>query len=201
MRPITWLLATDRRGAASIDRKFKMKNRLLHAGFVEAIPVIFDNADNGSFDSRVHVDTDNEVLFKFDEVSSAIPKMDVVSLDNEWFRRVAKSLAVLLEFENVAVNVIAIIQRYVTVDRFGSPDLGGNVDNKIASKRRVVRYRQHVGWQRNRAWDKWQTSQQRVVTVLMLGWRVVPIIRFLGLQINRSRDKWRRRIVVEVVSW
>jgi hypothetical protein len=50
VRPITWLLAADGRGAASIDRKFKMKNRLLHAGFVEAIPVIFDNADNGSFD-------------------------------------------------------------------------------------------------------------------------------------------------------
>jgi hypothetical protein len=73
--------------------------------------------------------------------------MNVVSLDNEWFRRVAKSLAVLLEFEDVAVDVIAIIQsqRYVTVDRFGSPNLGRDVDNEVASKRRVVRYRQHVG--------------------------------------------------------
>jgi hypothetical protein len=178
MRPITWLLAADGRGAASVDCKFKMKNRLLHPGFVEAIPVVFDNAGNGSFYGRVHVDTDNEILFKFDEVSSAIPKMNVVSLNNEWFRRVAEGLAVLLEFKNVAVDVVAIIQGYVTVNRFGSPNFGRNIDNESASKRGVV-------------------------TASMFGRWIGPIRwrRSVGLQWNRSWDKWQMRIVVEVVSW
>jgi hypothetical protein len=178
MRSITWLLATDGRGAASIDRKFKVKDRLLHAGFVETIPVLFNNAGDGSFDGRVHVDTDNEVLLEFGEVPSAIPKMNVVSLNNEWFRRVAEGLAVLLEFKNVAVDVVAIIQRYVTVDRFGSPNLGRDIDNEVASNRRVVAAILFGRWIGPSRW------RQNV-----------------GLQLNRSRDKWRRGVVVEVVSW
>ena len=178
MRSVTWLLATDGRRAAGVDRKFKVKNRLLHAGFVETIPVIFNNAGDGSLNGRVHVDTDNEVLFKFDEVPSAIPKMNVVSLNNEWFRRVAEGLAVLLKFKDVAVDVVAIIQGYVTVNRFGSPNLGRDIDNEVASKRRVV-------------------------AVILLGRWIGPIRwrQNVGLQLNRSRDKWRRGVVVEVVGW
>jgi hypothetical protein len=76
--------------------------------------------------------------------------MNVVLLDNEWFRRVAESLAMLLEFKDVAINVVAIIQGYVTVNRFGSPNLGRDINNEVASKRGVV-------------------------TVIMLGRRIGPI--------------------------
>jgi hypothetical protein len=39
--------------------------------------------------------------------------------------------------------------------------------------------------------------------VIMLGRRISPIRKGqdVGLQLGWSRDKWRRSIVIEVVSW
>ena len=84
----------------------------------------------------------------------------------------------MLEFKDVAVDVVAIIQGYVTVNRFGSPNLGRDIDNEVASKRRVV-------------------------AVILLGRWIGPIRwrQNVGLQLNRSRDRWRKGVVVEVVGW
>ena len=61
--------------------------------------------------------------------------MNVGAVKNERLGRVAEGLAILFEFEDIVVNIIAVIEGHVAVDRLGSPDLGWYVNDKGAGKR------------------------------------------------------------------
>ena len=61
--------------------------------------------------------------------------MNVIVLDGERHRWMAECLTVLLKFKYIFVNIATVVQGNVTVNRFRSPDLGGNVDHKVVGGR------------------------------------------------------------------
>jgi hypothetical protein len=130
VRSIVGLLATDGRRGAGIDSEFEVKDRKLDASAIEAVPMRFDDVDNGGANVGCDVRADGEVLCKFGKVSLAVPYMDVGADVGERFRWVAEGFAKLLEFEDAVVNIIAVVHRNVTVNRLRAPDLGRNVDGK-----------------------------------------------------------------------
>lgn len=137
-----------------------------------------DDVDNGGTGFWRDVEADDEVLVKFRQVSFTFPDMNVCADVDKRLRRVADGFAILLELKDAVVDIVGVVQWKVAVDRFGAPNLGRNINNEVA-------------------------SQQRVVTVIMLGKRISTMRKGqdVGLQLNWSRDKWRREIVVEVVGW
>jgi hypothetical protein len=65
--------------------------------------------------------------------------VDVISLNGEGLGWVAECFAILLEFEDLFVNVVAVIKRDVPVNRFGTPYLGRNSNDKVASREEGAR--------------------------------------------------------------
>jgi hypothetical protein len=121
MGPVVWLLATNGRGATRVDSEFKVKDRVLDAGFVEAVPMTLNDSDDRSFDNRVMI--------------PAVVNVSFGVTHGERLGWMAECLAVLLKFEDVVVDIITVIKRNITVKRFGTPNLGGDVDSKVAGRR------------------------------------------------------------------
>jgi hypothetical protein len=83
---------------------------------------------------RVGIGTNDKILQKFSEVAVPIPDVNVITLNGEGLRLVAERFAMLLEFKQVVVDVIAVIERDVTINRFGTPYLGRHSNDKVASR-------------------------------------------------------------------
>jgi hypothetical protein len=60
--PIMGLLAADRRRGTGIDGKFEIQDRKLDTGAVEAIPMGFNDVDDGLAGFRSNVEADNKIL-------------------------------------------------------------------------------------------------------------------------------------------
>ena len=86
MRSMVRLLATDGRRGAGIDSEFEVKDRKFDASAIEAVPMRFDDVDNGGANVGCDVRADGEVLCKFGKVSFAVPYMDVGADVGERFR-------------------------------------------------------------------------------------------------------------------
>ena len=66
---------------------------------------------------------------------------------SEWCGGVTDGVPVLFELQGSVVNVITVIQRNVTVRRFGVPDLGWHIDSKDSRTR-------DKGWKVSRVWGR-----------------------------------------------
>jgi hypothetical protein len=59
--------------------------------------------------------------------------MDICAMINKGNCGPAYSFTVLFEKEDTVVDVVAVIQRYITINRFWSPNLRGDIDDKSVS--------------------------------------------------------------------
>ena len=147
MRPVAWFLAANRRRATSVDGKFKVEDGFLHTSFVKAVPVALDDGNDRSFDDRIGIGADYKILLELGKVMVTIPTLNIsfVAADGKGLRWVTKSFTVLLELENIVIDIVAVVKWNVLIDGFGAPNLGWNVDNKVASGRSGRRQRWNVG--------------------------------------------------------
>jgi hypothetical protein len=113
-----------------------MKDRFHDTGRVKTIPIRLDDGDNASTDGRVGIRINDEILFEFRKVTLAIPDMDVRASVGEGSGGMADGFAVTFKKEYTLVNVIAVVHRDVTIGRFGSPQLGRNINDKGISGRK-----------------------------------------------------------------
>jgi hypothetical protein len=79
------------------------------------------------------VRADDTVLLEFRKVAGAVPNMDVGAGIEEGFRRMTNDSTKLFEFKDTVVNIVAIIERDVTINRFRTPYFGWNFDDKSRS--------------------------------------------------------------------
>jgi hypothetical protein len=137
VRPVAGFLAADRRRATSVDGEFEVEDGFLHTSFVEAVPVALDDGNDRSFDDRICIGADYKILLELSEVTVAIPMLNIscVTAYGKGLSWVTKGFTVLLELENIVVDIVAVVKRNVLIDGFGAPNLGWNVDNKVASGR------------------------------------------------------------------
>ena len=138
--PVVWFPAADRGGGTGIEGEFEVQDGFLDASRVEAVPMGLNDGSNGGTSGRVGVGADDKVLDELGIVAGMVPEMDIGTDVFERCRRMADSVAILLEQEDVFVDVVAVIDWDVTIDRFGSPDLGWNVDLKGAGNQESVGY-------------------------------------------------------------
>ena len=146
VRSVVRLLAADGRRGAGIDSKFKVQDGVFDSCAVEAVPMRFDDVNDGGAGLGGNVEADDEVLGEFGEVSFSVPDMDVSADVGKGLRWMAEGLAELLEFENTVVEVVAVVHWDIPVDWFRAPDFGWDVDGEGAGERRkriVTRVRQN----------------------------------------------------------
>jgi hypothetical protein len=135
MRAIPRLLAADRRRSTSIDGEFKIQNGKLDASAIKAVPVRFNDINNGSANCRVDVGTNIEVLGKFGKVTLTIPEMNIGTDVGEGLRWMANGFAILFKLEDALVDIVTVVDRNVTVDRLGAPYLGRDVNGEGTGSR------------------------------------------------------------------
>jgi hypothetical protein len=97
--------------------------------------VAFDNGDDRGFHCRVGIGIGigTDILLKLSKVAAPIPDVNVIALNAEGLGLMAERFAMLLKFKHVVVDVVAVIKRDVTVNRFGTPCLGRHSNDKVAS--------------------------------------------------------------------
>jgi hypothetical protein len=148
VRTAAGFLAANGRRATSVDGEFKVEDGFLHTSFVEAVPVALDDCnDDRSFEDRIGIGADYKILLELREVTVAIPTLNVscVTAYGKGLSWATKGFTVLLELENIVIDIVAVVKRNVLIDGFGAPNLGWNVDNKVASGRSGRRQRWNVG--------------------------------------------------------
>jgi len=128
--PIARLATANRLRAACVNGKFKPEDRFANTSFVEDIPIFLYHHFYFTTGGESNVSTDANVLVKFGCVSGAIPEVKVGASRGNSSRDAANRIAVLGEDEEIVVDVVAIIERDITISRLGSPDLGRNVDHQ-----------------------------------------------------------------------
>ena len=141
VRTIVGLLAADWRGSTCVDSEFKIQDGILDAGRVEAIPMGFDDAGDSSASGRVDVGADDKILGELSEITITVPEMNVVANVDKRRSRMADSFTVLLELENGIIDVVAVVQWNVTVNRLGTPNLGRNFNDESGCGRAEGRER------------------------------------------------------------
>ena len=122
--------AADWGGSTSVDCKLEVQDGQFNACTVEAIPVRLDYIDNGLADIRGSIRSDDKVLVEFREVSVKHPCVDVGTVVDKGLWGSAYGFAILLEFKDAVVNVVAVVHGNVAVQWLRAPYLGRNIDDK-----------------------------------------------------------------------
>jgi hypothetical protein len=168
VRPIMGLLATNGGGTTSADGEFEVEDRKLNAGRIEAVPMGFDDGNDGRADGRVNSRTDNKVLGEFGKVLSAVPKVKIGAIVGERGRGMTNRTAVLLKKKDAIVDIVAVVHGNVAIDRLRAPDLRGDVDDERMSNRARIKMiikigdaggRQGGEWERRRNNDRVDASR------------------------------------------
>jgi hypothetical protein len=146
MRPIAGLPARNGGKSTSVDGEFEVEDSFLDTSFVKAIPIALDDADDRSFDNRIGVGANYKMILELGEATVSIPMMNIglLAADGERLSWMTEWFTILLEFENIVINVVAVVKWNVLIDRFGAPNLGWNVDNEVASCWSKRRHRRDV---------------------------------------------------------
>jgi hypothetical protein len=168
VRPIMGLLATDGGRTTSVDGEFEVEDRKLNAARIEAVPMGFDDGDDGRAGGRVNSRTDNKVIGEFGEVPSAVPKVKIGAIVGERGRGMTNRTSVLLKKKDAIVNIVAVVHGNVAIDRLRAPELRGNVDDERRSNRARIKMiikigdaggRENGEWERRRNNDRVDASR------------------------------------------
>jgi hypothetical protein len=112
-----------------------MQDGLAYAFRIKAIPMRLDDIHDGCSNGRGSVGVNNEVFLEFGLVTVGVPKMDIGALVQVGDRGAAEGAAVAFKQENALIQVVAIVDGNVSVNRLGPPNLGWDVDDKQVSQR------------------------------------------------------------------
>jgi hypothetical protein len=156
VRPIMGLLATNGGGTTSVDGEFEVEDRKLNAGRIEAVPMGFEDGDDGRAGGRVDSRTDNKVLGEFGKVPSAVPKVKIGAIIGERGRGMTNRTAVLLKKKDAIVNIIAVVHGNAAIDRLRAPELRGDVDDERMSNRARIKMIIKIGDAGSRQEGKWE---------------------------------------------
>jgi hypothetical protein len=139
--PITRFATADGLGTASIDSEFEPKDGFANAGFVEDVPVLLDHHFDATTNGEVDMVADADMLFKLGSISSGIPKVNIGASRLEGGRKTTDRIAILGEDEQIVVDIVAVIQRNISVGWFGPPDLGRNINHEGLGQGSSIRRR------------------------------------------------------------
>jgi hypothetical protein len=129
MGSVAWLFATDWLGAAGIDTKFEPEDGLANARFVEHIPIFLHQKLDFATRDKVNSGSEAKALFEFGGVTRSIAQVDISSAGFEKKRVAPNCLAVLGEYQQFIVDIVAIVKGDVTSCRFRSPYFQRNIDD------------------------------------------------------------------------
>ena len=123
---------TNGLSCAGVDAEFEVKDRFTDTCGVEAIPVLLNDGYDSVASGYGDVWVDVEILLEFFGIPSTVPMVDIcrVAILNKVGLTFAHGPAIAFEQENAVVNVVAVVQRYVSVSRFRPPYFWRNFDDK-----------------------------------------------------------------------
>jgi hypothetical protein len=123
---------TNGLSCAGVDAEFEVQDWFTDTSGVEAIPVVLNNGYDIVASGYGDIWVDVEVLLKLLGIPSIVPMVDIcrVAILNKVGLTFAHGPAIAFEQENAVVNVVAVVQRYVSVSRFRPPYFGRNFDDK-----------------------------------------------------------------------
>ena len=122
VRAIARLAAIDGLRAIGANGKLKAEDSFAGACSVENIPVILEKHLDCAAGGQVNSRTNFQVLAEFGRVTGTVPEMDVGAggLKSGW--DATDRFPILGENQKIVVDVIAIIERNITVGWFRTPN-------------------------------------------------------------------------------
>jgi hypothetical protein len=110
-------------GIRGVDGEFKSEDRDTNASFVEHIPVFLDHHLNLSTSFEVNGSAKPKVLPELWVVAICIPKVYISASRGKSHGFPSNRIAILGQYEDVVVNVVAVIKRHILVFWFWPPNL------------------------------------------------------------------------------
>ena len=96
---------------------------------MEDIPIFLDHHLNSAASLEVNRSTDSKVFAEFGVVAISVPKVNISASRDKSHGFSSNRITVLGEYEDVVVDVIAVIKRYILVFWLWPPNLRRDVNH------------------------------------------------------------------------